>query len=90
MARSWSAMGSCRPVRSCAGGRTATNLIDVSNAWARYGDWRRSRDCPARLMEADERQAKAAIYGLNRAGGRTRNWREAWIIQALVRGAKTA
>jgi ParB-like chromosome segregation protein Spo0J len=26
----------------------------------------------ARLMEADERQAKAAIYGLNRAGGRTR------------------
>jgi ParB-like chromosome segregation protein Spo0J len=39
----------------------------------------------ARLMEADERQAKAAIYGLNRAGGRTRELEEAWIIQALVR-----
>src|ERR1035438_8382603 len=26
----------------------------------------------ARLMEADERTVKAAIYGLNRAGGRTR------------------
>ena len=39
----------------------------------------------ARLMEADERTAKAAIYGLNRAGGRTRELEEAWIIQALVR-----
>ena len=39
----------------------------------------------ARLMEADERSAKAAIYGLNRAGGRTRELEEAWIIHALVR-----
>lgn len=38
-----------------------------------------------RLLEADERTAKAAIYGLNRAGGRTRELEEAWIIQALVR-----
>ena len=31
----------------------------------------------ARLMEADERTAKAAIYGLNRAGGRARgNWKK--------------
>ncbi len=39
----------------------------------------------ARLMEADERSAKAAIYGLNRAGSRTRELEEAWIIHALVR-----
>src|SRR5579863_6824945 len=39
----------------------------------------------ARLMEADERSAKAAIYGLNRAGGRTRELEEAWILHALVR-----
>ena len=39
----------------------------------------------ARLLEADERMVKAAIYGLNRAGGRTRELEEAWIIQALVR-----
>ena len=39
----------------------------------------------ARLLEADERTAKAAIYGLNRAGGRTRELEESWIIQALVR-----
>ena len=36
-------------------------------------------------MEADERTVKAAIYGLNRAGGRTRELEEAWIIHALVR-----
>jgi ParB-like chromosome segregation protein Spo0J len=37
----------------------------------------------ARLLEADERTVKAAIYGLNRAGGRTRELEEAWIIHAL-------
>ena len=39
----------------------------------------------ARRIEADEGTAKAAIYGLNRAGGRTREIEEAWIVQALVR-----
>lgn len=39
----------------------------------------------ARLIEADERSAKAAIYGLNRAGGRTREIEEAWIVYGLVR-----
>lgn len=39
----------------------------------------------ARRIETDERSAKAAIYGLNRAGGRTRDIEEAWIIHALVR-----
>jgi ParB-like chromosome segregation protein Spo0J len=39
----------------------------------------------ARLLETDERTAKAAIYGLNRAGGHTCELEEAWIIQALVR-----
>ena len=39
----------------------------------------------ARLIEADEPTLKAAIYGLNRAGGRTRELEESWIIHALVR-----
>jgi len=41
----------------------------------------------ARRIEADERAAKAAIYGLNRAGGRTREIEEAWIVHALDREA---
>jgi ParB-like chromosome segregation protein Spo0J len=39
----------------------------------------------ARRMEADERTAKAAMYGLNRAGGGTREIEKAWIVHALVR-----
>jgi ParB-like chromosome segregation protein Spo0J len=39
----------------------------------------------ARRIETDGRGAKAAIYGLNRAGGRTREIEEAWIVYALVR-----
>jgi ParB-like chromosome segregation protein Spo0J len=38
-----------------------------------------------RIILVDERGAKAAIYGLNRAGGRTRELEEAWIVHALVR-----
>ena len=38
-----------------------------------------------RLLEADERLAKAAIYGLNATGGRPQEWEEAWIVHALVR-----
>jgi hypothetical protein len=37
------------------------------------------------LMEADEPTLKAAIYGLNRAGGRTGELEDVWIIHALVR-----
>jgi ParB/RepB/Spo0J family partition protein len=39
----------------------------------------------ARLLDVDERQAKAAIFGLNQTGRRTQEWEEAWIVQALVR-----
>ena len=38
-----------------------------------------------RVVEADEAQAKAAIYGLNRTGSRPQHLEEAWIVQALVR-----
>ena len=39
----------------------------------------------ARVIEADERTAKAAIYGLNRASYKTSELEEAWIVHALVR-----
>jgi ParB/RepB/Spo0J family partition protein len=39
----------------------------------------------ARWLDADERTAKAAVYGLNCAGQRPRDWEEAWIVYALVR-----
>jgi ParB/RepB/Spo0J family partition protein len=39
----------------------------------------------ARIWEADERAAKAAIYGLNQTGRRTQEWEDAWIVHALIR-----
>jgi len=38
-----------------------------------------------RVLEADERTAKAAILGLNRGQRPARELEEAWIVQALVR-----
>jgi ParB/RepB/Spo0J family partition protein len=38
-----------------------------------------------RILEADERAAKAAIHGLNQTGRRPQEWEEAWIVHALVR-----
>src|SRR5437667_4002205 len=43
------------------------------------------RTLSARLIEADEARAKAAIYGLNRTGSRPQQLEEAWIVHALVR-----
>lgn len=39
----------------------------------------------ARRLEVDEQGAKAAIYNLNRIGGRPLELEEAWIVHALVR-----
>jgi ParB-like chromosome segregation protein Spo0J len=38
-----------------------------------------------RLLDVDERSAKAAIFGLNSIGRRPNALEEAWIVQALVR-----
>jgi hypothetical protein len=38
-----------------------------------------------RVIEGDERTAKAAIYALNRASGKTSELEDAWIVRALVR-----
>lgn len=43
------------------------------------------RTLSARVVEADEATAKAAIYGLNRVGTQPSELEEAWIVQALVR-----
>ena len=38
-----------------------------------------------RVLDVDERSAKAAIFGLNSVGRRPNELEEAWIVQALVR-----
>ena len=45
----------------------------------------RTSSLQARLVDVDERAAKATILGLNAIGRRMKELEEAWIVQALVR-----
>ncbi|HSB16786.1 MAG TPA: ParB N-terminal domain-containing protein [Bryobacteraceae bacterium] len=84
MAKSLERYGQLSPVVVCR----RNERYELIDGFKRLGAARRlSRldRLSARLLEADERTLKAAIYGLNRAGGRTRELEEAWIIHALVR-----
>jgi ParB/RepB/Spo0J family partition protein len=83
MARSLERYGQLSPVVVCRR-EDRYELIDGFKRLAAARTLAQSH-LSARLMEADERTVKAAIYGLNRAGGRTRELEEAWIVQALVR-----
>ena len=84
LARTMSRYGQMAPVVVCLREETPEILDGFKRlAAARtIADW---TTLSARLMEADERLAKAAIYGLNQAGRHTQELEEAWIVFALVR-----
>ena len=84
MARSLERYGQLSPVVVCRR-QQRYELIDGFKRLSAARRLTHISHLSARLLEADERTAKAAIYGLNRAGARTRELEEAWIIQALVR-----
>ena len=84
MARSLKRYGQLSPVVVCQR-QERYELIDGFKRLGAARSLAGIEHLSARLLEADERSAKAAIYGLNRAGGRTRELEEAWIIHALVR-----
>ena len=84
MARSLKRYGQLSPVVVCQR-QEGYELIDGFKRLGAARSLAGIEHLSARLLEADERTAKAAIYGLNRAGGRTRELEEAWIIHALVR-----
>jgi ParB-like chromosome segregation protein Spo0J len=83
MARSLCQYGQLAPVTACwRDGRA--ELLDGfkrRTAAAQVG-W---QTLSVRVLEMDERVAKAAIYGLNCVGRRPQELEEAWIVQALVR-----
>lgn len=84
MAKSLERYGQLSPVVVCR----REGRYELIDGFKRLGAARhleQIRQLSARLMEGDERTLKAAIYGLNCAGGRTRELEEAWIIHALVR-----
>ena len=84
MARSLERYGQISPVVVCVrdGGY---ELIDGFKRLGAARSVKGMNRLTVRQIEVDDRAAKAAIYGLNRAGGRTRELEEAWIVHALVR-----
>jgi ParB-like chromosome segregation protein Spo0J len=83
MARSLSAYGQLAPVTACwRDGRA--ELLDgfKRHAAAAQVCW---SSLSVRLIDVDERSAKAAIFGLNHTGQHPSELEEAWIVQALVR-----
>jgi len=83
MARSLSSYGQLAPVTAC-GRNGRAELLDgfKRHAAATAIAW---PTLSVRLVDADERSAKAAIFGLNRTGRHPSELEEAWIVQALVR-----
>ena len=83
MARSLRQYGQLAPVTACwREGRA--ELLDgfKRQAAAQSASW---STLSVRVLEVDERSAKAAIVGLNGVGRRANELEEAWIVQALVR-----
>ena len=83
MARSLHQYGQLSPLTACwRDGRA--ELLDgfKRRTAAAQVAW---RTLSVRVVEIDERSAKAAIFGLNSVGRRPNELEEAWIVQALVR-----
>jgi ParB-like chromosome segregation protein Spo0J len=83
MARSLRAYGQLAPVTACWRDGRAEMLDGFKrHAAAAPVGW---LTLSVRLVEVDERSAKAAIFGLNQTGQHPSELEEAWIVQALVR-----
>jgi ParB-like chromosome segregation protein Spo0J len=83
MARSLRRYGQIAPLVVCR----RDGRVELIDGFKRLAAARRlsMQKLSVRLLDADDRAAKAAIFCLNRGGGRTRDLEEAWIVQALVR-----
>jgi len=60
-------------------------VLDGFTRWEAARQVRGMSTLLVRLIEVDDRRAKAAIHGLNQSGRRPYELEEAWIVQSLVR-----
>jgi ParB-like chromosome segregation protein Spo0J len=76
--------GQLSPVVACVQGEQL-ELLDGFKRWAAAQQVSGWTTLSVRVVDVDERTAKAAILGLNRGQRPVRELEEAWIVQALVR-----
>ena len=84
MAQSLERWGQCAPIVACVRDERP-QVLDGFTRWEAAQQVRGMTTLSVRLIDVDDRRAKAAIYGLNQAGRRPHELEEAWIVQALVR-----
>ncbi len=84
MAQSLQRWGQCAPIVACLRDEKP-QVLDGFTRWEAAYQVRGMTTLSVRLIDVDDRRAKAAIYGLNQAGRRPHELEEAWIVQALVR-----
>jgi ParB-like chromosome segregation protein Spo0J len=84
MAQSLQRWGQCAPIVACLRDERP-QVLDGFTRWEAAQHVRGMTTLSVRLIDVDDRRAKAAIYGLNQTGRRPHELEEAWIVQALVR-----
>jgi len=84
MAVSLRRWGQCAPVVATLR-QERPQVLDGFTRWEAARQVRGMTTLLVRLIEVDDRHAKAAIYGLNQSGRRPYELEEAWIVQSLVR-----
>ena len=76
--------GQCAPIVATLRAEKP-QVLDGFTRWEAAQQVRGMTTLLVRLIEVDDRRAKAAIYGLNQTGRRPYELEEAWLVQALVR-----
>ena len=76
--------GQCAPIVATLR-EEKPQVLDGFTRWEAAGQVRGMTTLSVRLIDVDDRRAKAAIHGLNQTGRRPHELEEAWIVRALVR-----
>ncbi|HZT83255.1 MAG TPA: ParB/RepB/Spo0J family partition protein [Gemmataceae bacterium] len=84
MAQSLRRWGQCAPIVATPR-EERPQVLDGFTRWDAARQVRGMSTLSVRLVELDDRHAKAAIYGLNQTGRRPHELEEAWIVRSLVR-----
>jgi ParB-like chromosome segregation protein Spo0J len=84
MAQSLRRWGQCAPIVATLRDERP-QVLDGFTRWEAALQVRGMTTLLVRLIEVDDRRAKAAIYGLNQSGRRPYELEEAWIVQSLIR-----
>ena len=84
MAQSLRRWGQCAPIVATLR-QEKPQVLDGFTRWDAASQVRGMTTLSVRLVELDDRRAKAAIYGLNQTGRRPYELEEARIVQSLVR-----